>query len=44
MAKVFSRFRSYGKDRQRVMCEAIERLAAAPLSANTSEVVQLLRS
>jgi len=43
MAKVFSRFRSYGKDRQRVMCEAIERLAAAPLSANTSEVVQLLR-
>ena len=44
MAKVFSRFRSYSKDRQRVMCEAIERLAAAPLSANTSEVVQLLRS
>ena len=43
MAKVFSRFRSYGQERQRVMCEAIERLAAAPLSANTSEVVQLLR-
>ena len=43
MAKVFSRFRSYGTERQRVMCEAIERLADAPLSANTSEVVQLLR-
>ena len=43
MAKVFSRFRSYGSERQRVMCEAIERLAEAPLSANTSEVVQLLK-
>ena len=43
MAKVFSRFRSYGPDRQQVMVEAIERLADAPLSANTAEVVQLLR-
>ena len=43
MAKVFSRFRSYGVERQRVMVEAIERLAAAPLSANTAEVVQLLK-
>ena len=43
MAKVFSRFKSYGMERQRVMVEAIERLAEAPLSANTAEVVQLLK-
>ena len=43
MAKVFSRFKSYGLERQRVMVEAIERLAEAPLSANTAEVVQLLK-
>ena len=43
MAKVFSRFKSYGLERQRVMVEAIERLAEGPLSANTAEVVQLLK-
>ena len=43
MAKVFSRFKSYGLERQRVMVDAIERLAEGPLSANTAEVVQLLK-
>ena len=43
MAKVFARCNSYGPERQRVMREAIERLAAKPLSANTTEVVNLLR-
>ena len=43
MAKVFTRCNSYGPERQKVMREAIERLAANPLSANTTEVVDLLR-
>ena len=43
MAKVFSRVNTYGPQRQQVMLEAIEQLAEAPLSANTSEVVQLIK-
>jgi aminopeptidase N len=39
LAKVFSRWRSYGALRSARMAEALERLAAAPLSANTREVV-----
>ena len=39
LAKVFSRWRSYGALRSARMGEALERLAAAPLSANTREVV-----
>jgi aminopeptidase N len=39
LAKVFSRWRSYGVLRSARMGEALERLAAAPLSANTREVV-----
>ncbi|MDC3011032.1 aminopeptidase N [Synechococcus sp. AH-736-G21] len=42
MAKVFSRCASYGPERQSVMRQAIDQLAAKPLSANTAEVVQLL--
>ena len=42
MAKVFSRCGSYGPERQTVMRQAIDQLAAKPLSANTAEVVQLL--
>jgi aminopeptidase N len=40
LAKVFSRWRSYGTLRSARMGEALERLAAAPLSANTREVVE----
>jgi aminopeptidase N len=40
LAKVFSRWRSYGALRSARMGEALERLAAAPLSANTKEVVE----
>ena len=36
-------FEKFGSNRQQVMREAIERLAAKPLSANTTEVVDLLR-
>jgi len=39
LAKVFSRWRSYGALRSARMAEALERLAAAPLSPNTREVV-----
>ena len=39
MAKVFSRWQSYGPERSVRMHEALEQLAAAPLSANTREVV-----
>jgi len=39
LAKVFSRWRSYGALRSARMGEALERLAAAPLSANTREVL-----
>ena len=42
MAKVFSRCSIYGPERQTVMRQAIDHLAAQPLSANTAEVVQLL--
>ncbi|WP_353291495.1 aminopeptidase N [Synechococcus sp. M16CYN] len=42
MAKVFSRYKSYGLERQQVMREAIDRLASHTLSINTAEVVQLL--
>ena len=44
MAKVFSRWRSYGPERQSAMRAAIEQLDGAPLSANTAEVVAMLRS
>jgi aminopeptidase N len=44
MAKVFSRWRSYGPERQGAMRAAIEQLDGAPLSANTAEVVAMLRS
>jgi aminopeptidase N len=40
MAKVFSRWQSYGTDRQARMREALEQLAAAQLSTNTREVVE----
>ena len=42
MAKVFSRWRSYGTQRQQEMRTAIDVLASFELSANTSEVVNLL--
>ena len=43
MAKVFSRWRSWG-GRQSAMREVIEGLATADLSANTAEVVAMLRT
>jgi aminopeptidase N len=39
MAKVFSRWQSYGPERSVRMHGALEQLAAAPLSPNTAEVV-----
>ena len=39
MAKVFSRWQSYGHERSLRMREALEQLALAPLSPNTAEVV-----
>ena len=39
LAKVFSRWQSYGPARSAEMHAALEQLAAAPLSPNTSEVV-----
>lgn len=39
MVKVFSRWRSFGHDRQALMLAAIEELAAAQLSSNTREIV-----
>jgi len=39
MAKVFSRWQSYGPERSARMREALEQLAAATLSANSREVV-----
>ena len=44
MAKVFSRWRSYGAERRSAMRQAIEGLATADLSANTAEVVSMLRT
>lgn len=40
LAKVFSRWRSFGSKRQEQMAAALERLAAGALSANTREVVR----
>jgi aminopeptidase N len=40
LAKVFSRWQSYGPARQRQMRSALEELAAGSLSVNTREVVQ----
>jgi aminopeptidase N len=39
MAKLFSRWQSYGPERSARMREALEQLAAAPLSPNSREVV-----
>ena len=39
LAKVFSRWQSYGPGRRQLMREALEQLAAAELSTNTREVV-----
>jgi len=44
MAKVFSRWSSYGPERQSAMRQAIDGLAAAELSPNTAEVVSMLRT
>ena len=44
LAKVFSRGRSYGPERQSAMREAIDQLAAGGLSSNTAEVVSMLRT
>jgi aminopeptidase N len=41
LAKVFSRWRSYGPQRSAAMAAALEQLAGAELSANTREVVGL---
>ena len=40
LAKVFSRWQSYGPARSAAMHAALKQLAAAPLSPNTGEVVQ----
>jgi aminopeptidase N len=40
LAKVFSRWRSYGSERRQAMHAALEHLAAAQLSTNTAEVVE----
>ena len=39
MAKVFSRWQSYGAERSQRMLEALQQLAAQPLSSNSREVV-----
>ena len=44
MAKVFSRWRSYGAERQSAMRQAIDGLATADLSLNTAEVVAMLKN
>ena len=44
LAKVFSRWRSYGPERSQAMRSAIEQLASQNLSSNTAEVVALLRT
>ncbi|MFO0104883.1 MAG: aminopeptidase N C-terminal domain-containing protein, partial [Cyanobium sp.] len=41
LAKVYSRWRSYGPQRSAAMAAALEQLAGAELSANTREVVGL---
>jgi aminopeptidase N len=40
MAKVLSRWQSYGEQRGACMQEALGILASSPLSANTREVVE----
>ena len=40
LAKVFSRWQSYAPERSARMREALEQLAAAPLSPNSREVVE----
>jgi len=40
LAKVFSRWQSYGPERSRRMRAALEQLAGAEVSANSREVVQ----
>lgn len=40
LVKVFSRWRSFGQQRREQMREALEQLAAGPLSANSREVVE----
>jgi aminopeptidase N len=40
MAKVFSRWQSYGPERRAAMRGALEQLAAADLSTNSREVVE----
>ena len=42
LAKVFSRWRTYGSERQAAVKLALSRLAAADLSTNTREVVTLM--
>ena len=44
MAKVFSRWRSYGSERQKLMQQAIALLSSASLSSNTREVVAMLQT
>jgi aminopeptidase N len=43
MAKLFSRWQSYGPERRARMREALDQLAAAPLSPNSREVVDQCR-
>ncbi|MFM1900646.1 MAG: aminopeptidase [Cyanobacteriota bacterium] len=43
MAKVFSRWRSYAPERQALVKQALDQLAAAELSTNTREVVALMQ-
>ena len=43
LVKVFSRWRSYGTERQAVMQEAIQLLDGRTLSPNTGEVVAMLK-
>lgn len=40
LVKVYSRWRSYGQERRTRMAEALQQLAAAPLSTNSREVVE----
>ena len=44
LAKVFSRWRSYGPERRQAMQVAIDQLASRSLSSNTAEVVAMLRT
>ena len=44
MVKVFSRWSSYGPERQEVMQRAIALLSSSALSSNTREVVAMLEA